>query len=444
MILTSFLITLGLIKCSQLDQVSRQNFKEKKFDYFLKNYSKIPLLKGFDDRESPMDHINVVLQCLYNACPIRTAVFQNYDRKAMPESSGTAISSPLELIFAKMYYDIENNRETMATIYFKESFLESTTTTDPSEFYTWITSYLFESLNYRNLLQLRIERSEKSSNGAIRSEVSTEETCSIFTIQHSASVQAFLKDLFSEKIEETFVSSDEESYEKIISTRLTNLPDIATFLIQRDDENEYFMVEDMIQIEKNYKLNSFVMLEEGKYSACVRGNDSNWYKIQDNSFSKIEDQERVINLASRFGYILFYINDTVTISTCSPKPCQELILKTYTKEMTYGFSKSARKQSNSPQLKSSNSPPSKIKSMASCESTYSPSSCKTIVSPQRSNSQLSLKDLPSRKTPSPNTWAYLDTFLIRRDLSDVKMNLLKIGQVESNTVDNVIENYEGN
>ena len=70
-----------------------------------------------------MNHINVVLQSLYPLFPLRAAVFPSstdYHRSS-PISSST---DPLELVFAKIYYDSENEKgATDSSIYFKDSYL---------------------------------------------------------------------------------------------------------------------------------------------------------------------------------------------------------------------------------------------------------------------------------------------------------------------------------
>jgi hypothetical protein len=432
MIITTFYIAFGLIKCSQINNEDFHGFKKA-----IQINAKIPLMKGQDDKQSSMNHLNVLLQSLYTSCPLRNAVFSSEavtlkDEDYHPVTTSTS-SNPLELIFAKMHYDIENRvdvKVTEASIYFNDSYLKSSVTSDdPIEFYSWLTMELFQNQKYRKLLEFGVSTLKQSSE--MESKVLIEDQFNFLSIesQNFKSIQNYLTDLFSTKIEEVFVTLDGESQAKTlqISKDLFNSPTIATFLIKRGFED--FSVDETIHLKrKEYKLNSFIILEDDKYSVCLKGvKDSLWYKIQDDSFARIDQESIVINLASKFGYILFYIDMEYESFNCSPKPSQELIMNSLTKNMIHGISKTVLKQSNSPQLKQQ-SLPIKTKNMPSNELAYS--TIKSYTSPLSPSSHLNLHDLSLKKDPSTFEFANLDKILVRADLSDVKVNLLKTDQTE--------------
>lgn len=404
-------------------------------------------MKARDDQFS-MNHMNVLLQSLYNSCPLRNAIFGN-DHQPEDQQIDFDSSNSLKLIFAKMHYDIENHRNptlTDASIYFKDSYLKAVEGNDPINFYSWITRELFEFPKYRKLLQWDILTTKKTSEN--ESEVFIEDQFDVLSIQPRTfqSIQSFLDDFFETKIEEVVVTSDGESHEKslIIIKEFVNSPSIATFLIDRQNEFD-FNVEETIRLsliggEKKYKLNSLILFDDDgddadgdngdgdKYSVCLKASDSFWYKIQDDSYAKIS-QELLISLASKFGYMLFYLDTEFEASSCSPKPSQELIMDSLTKNTIHTISKTVQKQSNSPSLRPL-SLSIKTKDMSANQLTFSSPNAASPSILDSPSLLLNLSNFPLMKTPSIVELAQLEAILVPADLSNVKMNLIKTDQSE--------------
>ena len=394
-----------------------------------------------------MNHVNVLLQSLYNACPLRNAVFEK-PKSSEEISESFLIKNPIELIFAKIHYDMENGGDaTEASIYFKNSYLKTVVSDDkkPIDFYSWITRDLFESPKFRKLLQwdfLTVKRTIQTG-----SEVFIEEQSDVLTIETGEfqSIQKYLDDLFERKYENIIVTVDGESCEKTVEIfkELTNTPTIATFLIEKNEND--IKIEDKISLfdEKEFNLDAVIIFDpqESKYSTLVKGTDSFWYRIQDDSFVTKITQETVLISASKFGYMLFYIDANCGSASCSPKPSQQLIIESLTKNTIHTISKTIQKQSNSPPLKPL-ALPTKSKNMLNNQLSYpfgeaSPSTL-------RSASILSLPAFPLTKTPPPVELAQLEAILVPADLSNVKMNLVTTGSFhQSESIDTQNEESVG-
>lgn len=391
---------------------------------------RVPLLKGYADQSS-LNHMNALLQSLYHLCPLRHAVFES-TRNSEPISD-SSLTNPLDLVFAKMHYSLQNREEiTDASIYFK--YLTNT----PNEFYSLITRDLFESaVNYRSLLQwdvLTVQRTPETD-----SEVTIAEQFHALPIDSNsfASVQCFLDDFFKIKTEQVFVNVNGENRHKTLQVlkQLSFKPTIATFLLSKHERD--FIIEELIYVydeEEVFNLSSVILFypHEERFSACLKGKDSFWYMIQDDSVVRISTELALIN-ASAFGYMLFYINGEAEAdeSLCSTKPNHQLIVESLTKNNIHAISRTVQKQQNS------NSPPVKPANVS-------------IKSKNMSNGQLNQVFLASPSSPSvrfPISSRYspltmtqprvemelLNEILVPADLSRVKMNLLtkELSPIES-------------
>lgn len=378
-----------------------------------------------------MNHINVVLQSLYNACPLREAVFEKSVHQDTLELS--AAFNSLQLIFAKMHYDMENRGEaTQASIYFKDDYLRTApTTVDPNHFYTWITGNLAEiSDKYRKLLQWELFDVKRTVETG--SEVVMEEQFNILPVDFtSQSLQSYLDELFQRKREEITVTLDGEGLKRTIETfkELSSSPTIATFLINPRTSEEELKIEESVFLhgDKEYKLNSVIIYDpqEMKYSTCLRDAKHSWYRLEDDSFTPVS-LESVLISASKFAVMLFYI-ESRSMDNSSPKPSQQLIVESLTKDTMHNISKTIQRQtSNSPPSKPLLSLPSKSKNMSlrgnSAVFLYGDSSPSTLRS---TSTPLSLPTLPLTKTPPPDEFlTQLESILVPADLSRVKMNLI--------------------
>lgn len=428
------------------------------------------MLKKSD--EFDMNHVNVVLQSLYSLWSLRAAVFDS------------SSSNCLELIFAKIYYDLENEKgATESSIYFNDSYLSTEgspsshhhttgaladiTSTDsvpiispaltaknpnePVKFFHWLSRQLFKDPKYRELMQWQLTTIRQGEH----EEKLIEDNYDIFAIEPFSSstsadnsIQSHLDELFARKIEIFSVTIDGVRQEKTreIFKEFTNLPEILTFLIT---EREIRLDTSITLPNGNfYKLTSVIYKEQdsGDYSVALRHSDGYWIRLQDDEAI----QEVSFDTFSHIAHMAFY-----TYSTCSfaspclesltPKPSQQLIMECLTKNYRHSISKAVKRQltnthSSSPTLtrqSSGTAPlPSKSKQMTSAYLSLSGqlaylANFETDIFPSRSDSakMLTLPTLPIKHSLSDDAdiAQQLNCILVPEDLSHIQMNLVTTG-----------------
>lgn len=311
-----------------------------------------------------MNHVNVVLQSLYPLSPLRAAVFRaspDYRESPSPfffSTEAFEVSSsndPLELIFAKIYYDLENDKgATESSIYFADNYLineaspstdgtpisissssgdvdtptKSTTDTStpritpdeikapvslsskPVEFFHWLTKELFKDPKYCKLMQWELTTISKGDAGENSFQdyfdifsIPLTEILSIFSpkpksISKPLSLQSYLDNFFSHKLE-TFSATIEgirQSKSRETFKEFANSPEILSFLISESSSEIY--VNPFIELLNglSYKLTSVIYKEGDEYSVALRQfyfeNDETVYK-EEGSWIRLHDDEPI-------------------------------------------------------------------------------------------------------------------------------------------------------
>lgn len=385
---------------------------------------KLPLLKG-----SEYKSLESVLQGLYHLCPLRQRIFESNDK--------TDSTGPLRLVFAKMYYDLENGKEsTDASIYFKDSYLKA----EPSNFYSMISRDLFSSERFRGLLQWDLQTSKKYLETS--TETRFEEQSDMLQVDTSkASLQAFLDSLIKPTVEQVSVVFDGEEQKRSIEVKreFAQIPEIPSFSISHLPEIE-FAIEETIILPNGieYALSVVILNENDKYFVCLRDDKSMWFKIKDQVMEAVT-QESVLLAASKHGHMVFYLNKKSSIVCSSEtKPSQQVLMDSLTKSTTHTITKTIQRHASD----SSNSPrkalplPDKSKNMIlNPQHSYSVSFTGADNSPNtgafKSNPVLSLQALKESKSPSLAELAHLETILVPADLSGVHMKLDTSGTFKS-------------
>ena len=440
-----------------------------------------------------MNHINVVLQSLYPLFPLRAAVFQSstdYHRSS-PISSST---DPLELVFAKIYYDSENEKgATDSSIYFKDSYLitegsigggtplsissvivdlntptspylsatsnaldysppstspstpnYSAIPNEPIKFFHWLTRELFKDSKYRDLMQLELTTIHQSENDEKSVDnyfdifvIPVEETLSSLSIPQSRtySIQSYLDEFFASRAETFSVTIDGVRQDKSreIFKELINSPEILPFLITESG----IAIDPLVTLpnENSYILVSVIYKDQNEYSAAYRSTDDSWIRLHDDEAS----QDISFDSFSQSVHMAFYMNSLCTESTAEPS--HDLIMESLTRNIRHSITKTIKRQiSNSPPIKSTGIPlKSKRMSNVHLNSLEQIAQTDTLeargTSPRsKANQFVTLPTLPYKNSPSDDAEIaqQLKSILIPEDLSHVQMNLVTTGSFNQN------------
>jgi hypothetical protein len=363
---------------------------------------RIPSLEDSAD----MNHVNVVLQSIYNLVPLRHKLYHDFDSEA---ASTINIISPLRLVLAKMWHDSTSEDEaTDASIYLKDSYGKDNIVWDPFLFYSWFADVMATHEKFNGMLQwkwTKVIRSEMDE-----SEISTEAHANSLRIdtEEFKSVNEFCSTFFS------------ASSSKTTSRSLNSLPQIASFLLPLNRVDSTFKVEKELHIgTQQFTLKSAIIKESGSSFDCfVLSNKEDWIRVTGRSDKSVVETEAALNLISRFGYILFYVNNSASPKHLL-KPSSKLVMEALTRSTLSGLARTVQKSNlaaaaaRSPVSQDAFSktkavPRSRQVSASTAHSSPSRFNADGIV---RSVSLASLPALPS-KTPPPEDLAYLKSILI--------------------------------
>ena len=365
--------------------------------------------------------------------------------------------SSLELVFAKIHYD-QNARDdhdepTEAAIYFEKSYsyqnLQSkhlSSTNSLISFYNWLNEDLLKFPQFRELLQWNF-LSTKTNYGR-KNEVSHEEKFDHLRVEifKYSSIKSFIDDFIGLKTENVI-----NTFEGLIQTgiieyvkEILNVPKILCFQLLRvfEDSDSFeepnpslsiFSVEESLIINsETFDLVSVIFYDEMQktFNVCVKLNNQ-WHKIQGETSQKVT-KETVWYLASKFGEIIFYLNQSTSLACPYKSPSQQLIIDSLTCNTIHNIHKSVQKYSTinkSQSITSSSSSfshPTKSKSMmrnssnSNFDNNYQSTDCSTFINSNSNSNHFPLKSSPF----SDLELAQLNSLLIPYDLSNVKMNLI--------------------